>query len=156
MSNDASVDYTKKVDRILTGNHIHKGAAGHTNTILRTQACHGLNGSTIEGFKARGIKHYRFMSLETVKFCNRCTSINDKVLKLQMPKKVLIYRQCRIVEYEEDEPMISRSEINDFPMNLQLFSRKNDKNAVKNAIKSGEIDEKLFQKRKEQFDAIFF
>lgn len=129
MSNDASIDYTKKVDRILTGNHIHKGAAGHANTILRTQACHVLNGSTIEDFKARGIKRYRFMSLETVKSCNRCTSINDKVFEVANAQEGVNLPpmhpncQCWIVEYEEDEPMISRPEINDFPMNLQMFAR---------------------------------
>lgn len=115
MSNDASIDYTKKVDRILTGNHIHKGAAGHANTILRTQACHVLNGSTIEDFKARGIKRYRFMSLETVKSCNRCTSINDKVFEVANAQEGVNLPpmhpncQCWIVEYEEDEPMISGS-----------------------------------------------
>lgn len=161
MSNDASIDYTKKVDRILTGNHIHKGAAGHANTILRTQACHVLNGSTIEDFKVRGIKRYRFMSLETIKSCNRCTNINDKVFEVANAQEGVNLPpmhpncQCWIVEYEEDEPMISSSEVNDLPMNLQFFGRKKDSDTVKSLIASGEVDEALYNKRKLEFNEMF-
>lgn len=73
---DASVNWAKKVDQILTGTKSHGGASRKAQRIIRTESCRQLNSSTISDFQARGVTKYRFLSLEAVNSCQECTDLD--------------------------------------------------------------------------------
>lgn len=110
-STDAHTDWAKKVERILTGGKTHSGASGRAQMIIRTQACKELNNSTIADYKARGVKQYRFMSLEAINSCSECTGIDGNIYNVDDAEEGVNLPpmhpncQCWIVEYEDtDEP----------------------------------------------------
>lgn len=76
---DAKHDYAKDVERVITGKNGKGGASARSEMIMRTQTCRELNKATIADFWARGVKKYRFLSLEAVNSCKDCTSIDDNV-----------------------------------------------------------------------------
>ncbi len=76
---DAKKDYTKVIDRIINGKNNSGGAEARAETIMRTQTCRELNGSTIVDFLARGVSKYRFLSLEAVNSCDYCTGLDSNV-----------------------------------------------------------------------------
>ncbi len=80
---DAKKDYTKVIDRIINGKNNSGGAEARAETIMRTQACRELNGSTIADFLARGVSKYRFLSLEAVNSCDDCTSLDGNVYDVE-------------------------------------------------------------------------
>lgn len=80
---DAKHDYAKDVDRILTGKDGSGGASAQAEMIMRTQACHELNNSTIADFSARGVEKYRFLSLEAVNSCQDCTSLDGNIYDVE-------------------------------------------------------------------------
>ena len=75
-SSDAHTDWANRIEKILTGNNVSKGASGSAQRIIRTEACRDLNSSTIVDYQARGVSQYRFMSLEAENSCSECTDID--------------------------------------------------------------------------------
>lgn len=75
-SSDSSINWPKRLEKILTGNNVSNGASGTAQRIIRTEACHDLNNSTIDDYQARGVSQYRFMSLEAENSCSECTDID--------------------------------------------------------------------------------
>ncbi|OTA82772.1 phage head morphogenesis protein [Limosilactobacillus reuteri] len=108
-SNETSIDWAKKIDRILTGHKSHGGASKKAQRIIRTESCRELNGSTIGDFKARGVKKYRFLSLESSNSCKECTSLDGNVYDVEDAQEGVNLPpmhpdcQCWIVEYEDDD-----------------------------------------------------
>lgn len=76
---DAQHDYSKDVDRILTGKDGEGGASAKARTIMKTQSCRDLTASTINEMMARGIKKYRFISLEASNTCLECSEMDENV-----------------------------------------------------------------------------
>lgn len=79
---DAKHDYAKDVDRILTGKDGSGGASAKAQMIMRTQTCHELNHTTIADMKARGIKRYRFLSLEARNTCPECSHMDGNTYEV--------------------------------------------------------------------------
>jgi SPP1 gp7 family putative phage head morphogenesis protein len=108
-STDANPDWAKQVERIITGGKTHGGASGRARMIVRTQACHELNKGTIADFKARGVKQYRFMSLESVNSCKDCTELDGNIYDVDDAEEGVNLPplhpncQCWIVEYNDDD-----------------------------------------------------
>lgn len=108
MTNEASIDWAKKVDRILTGTKSHGGASRKAQRIIRTESCRQLNGATISDFKARGVTKYRFLSLEAVNSCQECTDLDGNVYDVDDAQEGVNLPpmhpncQCWIVEYEDE------------------------------------------------------
>lgn len=108
MTNEASIDWAKKVDRILTGTKSHGGASRKAQRIIRTESCRQLNGATISDFKARGVTKYRFLSLEAVNSCKECTDLDGNVYDVDDAQEGVNLPpmhpncQCWIVEYEDE------------------------------------------------------
>lgn len=107
-SNEASINWAKKVDQILTGTKSHGGASRKAQRIIRTESCRALNNSTINDFKARGVTKYRFFSLEAVNSCQDCTDMDGNVYDVDDAQEGVNLPpihpncQCWIVEYEDD------------------------------------------------------
>lgn len=80
---DAKHDYAKDVDRILTGKNGKGGASALAQTIMRTETCRQLNGTTIGDFKARGVKRYRFLSLEASTTCAECSHMDGNTYEVE-------------------------------------------------------------------------
>ena len=108
-SEETSIDWVKKIDRILTGHKLRGGASKKAQRIIRTESCRELNGSTIGDFKARGVKKYRFLSLESSNSCKECTSLDGNVYDVEDAQEGVNLPpmhpdcQCWIVEYEDDD-----------------------------------------------------
>lgn len=108
-SKDASIDWAKKVDRILTGTNTSGGASGTAQRIIRTEACRDLNSSTIDDYKARGVSKYRFMSLEAENSCVECTEIDGNTYDVDDAQEGVNLPpmhpncQCWIVEVAESD-----------------------------------------------------
>lgn len=108
MTNEAGIDWAKKVDRILTGNKSRGGASRKAQRIIRTESCRQLNGATISDFKARGVTKYRFLSLEAVNSCKECTDLDGNVYDVDDAQEGVNLPpmhpncQCWIVEYEDE------------------------------------------------------
>lgn len=80
---DAKHDYAKDVDRILNGKNGSGGSEAQAEMIMRTQTCSELNTSTISDFSARGVKQYRFLSLEAANSCPDCTDLDGNVYNVE-------------------------------------------------------------------------
>lgn len=108
-ANDASNDWAKQVDRVLTGGKAHGGASARAKMIVRTQACHELNKGTIEDFRARGVKQYRFMSLESRNSCRECNHLDGNVYEVADAEEGVNLPpmhpncQCWIIEYHSTD-----------------------------------------------------
>lgn len=108
-STDAHHDFTKDIDRILTGTNSRGGASKRAQTIMRTETCSQLNSSTIADFQARGVQQYRFMSLEADNSCAECTDIDGNVYDVDDAQEGVNLPpmhpncQCWIVEVEDED-----------------------------------------------------
>ena len=80
---DAHHDYSKDVDRILTGKDGKGGASAKAQTIMRTQSCRELSGSRIDDMKARGVTQYRFISLEAQNTCLECSEMDGNTYDVE-------------------------------------------------------------------------
>lgn len=80
---DAKHDYAKDVDRILTGKKGRGGASAKAQTIMRTQSCRELSDSRITDMQARGVKQYRFISLEAQNTCLECSEMDGNIYDIE-------------------------------------------------------------------------
>ena len=100
--------WANKVEKIITGNKHAGGASARAKMLIRTQACHELNQSTVADFKARGVEKYRFLSLESINTCRRCSSMDYKIYRVKDAQEGVNLPpmhpncQCWIVEIEGD------------------------------------------------------
>lgn len=76
---DAKHDYAKDVDRILTGKDGKGGASAKAQTIMRTQSDRVLSNSRLSDMSARGVKKYRFNSLEAENTCIECAEMDGNI-----------------------------------------------------------------------------
>lgn len=106
---DAKHDYAKDIDRVLTGSHSVGGASKRAQMIMRTETCSQVNSSTIADFQARGVKRYRFMSLEASNSCQNCTDIDGNTYDVDDAQEGVNLPpmhpncQCWIVELEDED-----------------------------------------------------
>lgn len=113
-SSDANIDWASRVEKILTGNNVSKGASGSAQRIIRTEACRYLNNSTIADYQARGVSQYRFMSLEAENSCSECTDIDGNTYDVDDAEEGVNLPpmhpncQCWIVE-------VHNSDVDDLP-----------------------------------------
>lgn len=111
-----NLNWADQVERVLTGGKKTGGASARAKMIIRTQACHELNQATIADFKARGVRQYRFLSLESINTCSRCSDMDYKVYEVADAQAGVNLPpmhpncQCWIVEYG-DEGYVSGSQI---------------------------------------------
>lgn len=115
---DASTDWAKRVDRVLTGKDGSGGASAQAQTIMRTESCRQLNQSTIADYKARGVAHYTFMSLEASNSCRDCTSIDGNTYDIDDAQEGVNLPpmhpncQCWIIEVH-DTDYLGPDDVND-------------------------------------------
>lgn len=104
-----NLNWADQVERVLTGGKKTGGASARAKMIIRTQACHELNQATIADFKARGVRQYRFLSLESINTCSRCSDMDYKVYEVADAQAGVNLPpmhpncQCWIVEYGDEE-----------------------------------------------------
>lgn len=102
------LNWSKMVDRALTGGKTHGGASGRAKMMIRTSACQELNHATIADLRARDVKKYRFMSLESINSCQECTDLDGNVYDVEDAEEGVNLPpmhpncQCWIVEFEDE------------------------------------------------------
>lgn len=152
-----NLNWADQVERVLTGDKKPGGASARAKMIIRTQACHELNRATIADFKARGVRQYRFLSLESINTCSRCSDMDYKVYEVADAQAGVNLPpmhpncQCWIVEYG-DEGYVSVSDLSPAPPSRPMANPLRFATLETKAIfpREGKTDPKLDAKMTEE------
>lgn len=103
-----SLNWKHDVANVLTGgNKSTDGQMGRAAGMIRTATAQSLNRSMLEDYQKRGVKRYKFMSLEAVTTCQQCNNLDGRIFKVKDAKEgvnyPLIHINCQCFTCEVNE-----------------------------------------------------